>query len=415
MRKLLNRSGGPAPDSPPVEAHTTVGSWVGRHELLLDVVVATAVFLYDAMYVTSLYFGFGTLTLPVFVTLLALSISICVLYVLRRRAVVATAIAIFVASCGYIVLGAGIAPGPLIVLGATLYFLSTRLDGTWVVPAVALVVTWVIVAAEPVLRNGYLRIGEVGVLVLAVVFSAMVGLFTQARRRHVARLRELNRQLARERDGRARVAAAEERARIARETHDIVSHSLGTMVVMSDGAAQTAETDPRQAALAMARVRDTGRDALTQMRRMLGGLRDDAATRAPQPGLGQIDRLVDDARSTGLRVDATVEGAPRTMPPDLDLAAYRIVQEALTNAGKHGGPILSLVTVRVRYADDQVELRVTDDGHEPDSTGCEETGAGHGLVGMRERAAAYGGSLTAGPRADGGFEVTAVLPIGDTT
>ncbi|HIV56562.1 MAG TPA: hypothetical protein H9902_01270 [Candidatus Stackebrandtia faecavium] len=415
MRKLLDRSGGQAPDPPPVEAHTPVGRWVGRHALLLDVVVATAVFLYDAMYVTSLYVGFGTVALPVFIALLALSASICVLYVLRHAAVVATAIAIFVAACGYIVLGAGIAPGPLIVLGASLYFLSTRVDGTWVVPAVALVVAWVIVAAGPVLRSGYLRIGEVGVLVLAVVFSATVGLFTQARRRHVARLRELNRQLARERDARARVAAAEERARIARETHDIVSHSLGTMVVMADGAAHTAETDPRQAALAMARVRDTGRDALTQMRRMLGVLRDDAVTRAPQPGLDQLDRLVDDARSTGLRVDATVEGAPRTIPPDLDLAAYRIVQEALTNARKHGGPILSLVTVRVRYGDDQVELRVTDDGHEPDATGDDEGGAGHGLIGMRERAAAYGGSLTAGPRADGGFEVTAVLPIGDTT
>src|SRR5699024_3611499 len=153
------------------------------------------------------------------------------------------------------------------------------------------------------LERDYLRIGEVGVLVLTGFFVATVGLFAQARRRHVERLGEVNAQLARERDAQAAIAAAEERARIAREIHDIVSHSLGTMVVMADGAAQTAIADPEQASRAMARVRDTGRGAMGEMRRMLGVLREDGtASRAPQPGLGALERLLEEARGTGLRV-----------------------------------------------------------------------------------------------------------------
>lgn len=146
---------------------------------------------------------------------------------------------------------------------------------------------------------------------------------------------------------------------------------------------------------------------------MLDVLRsDDQAMRAPQPGLGHLDRLIGEARASGLRVDLRVTGTPVTVPAGVDLAAYRIVQEALTNARKHGGPLLSLVTVTVRYLDDAVEVQIVDDGREPALTGARSRG--HGLVGMRERATAYGGTLVTGPRASGGFEVRAVLPIGET-
>ena len=149
---------------------------------------------------------------------------------------------------------------------------------------------------------------------------------------------------------------------------------------------------------------------------MLDVLRDDSsASRSPQPGLGRLDRLVEETRQTGLRVDLHIEGEPVALPAGLDLAAYRIVQESLTNARKHGGPLLSVVTVTLSYAATELSLRIVDDGS-PAATGSAAEvpwTTGHGLVGMRERASAYGGSLEAGPRSDGGFKVHAVLPIGD--
>src|SRR5699024_7408610 len=176
------------------------------------------------------------------------------------------------------------APRPL--GGATRHDHQRRCRGT----AVPLRRGWVVVAARPQLDLGYLRIGEVGVLVLAGFFVATVGLLAQSRRRHLVALEDRAAQLARERGARATIAAAEERSRIAREIHDIVSHSVGTMVVMADGAVQTIRTDPGRAGTAMERVRDTGRGAMTEMRRMLDVLRDgDTAPRAPQPGLVDLE------------------------------------------------------------------------------------------------------------------------------
>src|SRR5699024_10996223 len=168
-------------------------------------------------------------------------------------------------------------------------------------------------------------------------------------------------------------------------------------------------TDPGRAGTAMERVRDTGRGAMTEMRRMLDVLRDgDTAPRAPQPGLVDLEQLLDDTRATGLRVDLTVTGAPVTLPAGPDLAAYRLVQEALTNARKHGGPLLSVVSVTLGYRDAEIDLRIVDDG----ADAAPPASAGHGLAGMRERVAAYGGSVEAGPRAGGGVDVHAVLPTG---
>lgn len=268
-----------------------------------------------------------------------------------------------------------------------------------------------VVGSLPIVRSGNTRVGTVGMLVLVQLLLAVLGVVTRSRRARMTDLEERARSLERERDARARVAAAEERARIAREIHDIVSHSLGTMVVMAEGAAQLSGSEPERAGALMARVRDTGRDATTEMRRMLDVLRDDAPTsRAPQPGLDRLDGLVDSVRATGLRVELRVTSEPAELGAGPDLAAYRIVQEALTNARRHGGPMLSMVEIDVHHHDDALELRVADDGRGTVDADPTRTGDGHGLVGMRERAAAYGGTLAVGDRPDGGFEVVAVLP-----
>lgn len=209
---------------------------------------------------------------------------------------------------------------------------------------------------------------------------------------------------AREAERRAREAAAEERVRIARELHDIVAHSVSVMVAQAGGAETVVESDPERARDAMRAVRETGQLALVEMRRMVGLLRGGDATLGvhPQPTLAELDALIDHARDAGLHVDLRVDGAPRPLPPGVDLSAYRILQEALTNARRRGG---ATAHVTVRWDRKAIELAVENDG--PAGT---VNGDGHGLVGMRERAALYGGTREAGPRKGGGFTVRATLP-----
>jgi signal transduction histidine kinase len=226
-----------------------------------------------------------------------------------------------------------------------------------------------------------------------------------------AELRERAERLERERETEARAAAAEERARIAREMHDVVAHSLSVMVVQAEAAEAMLDGDPERARRPLAAVQDTGRSALTELRRMLGVMReiaDEGPALAPQPGLAGLDTLVAHVRDAGLPVTLRVEGDPRPLPPGVDLSAYRIVQEGLTNALKHAGP--ARAEVLVRYGPRDLELAVRDDGrgHDPHANG-----GGHGLVGMRERVALYGGRLSAGPlpAPDHGFALTATLPL----
>jgi signal transduction histidine kinase len=211
----------------------------------------------------------------------------------------------------------------------------------------------------------------------------------------------------REREVAARLAVAEERARIARELHDIVAHAV-SVIVLQVGAVRhnlpEAQDEDREA---LRGVEQTGRTALADMRRLLGALRRDGddIDLAPQPGLGSLDPLLDEFRRAGLPVRLSVDGDPVPLPPTLDLSAYRIVQEGLTNTLKHAGP--AQATVVVRYTQRELELDVTDDGR-----GAEENGAGgHGLIGMRERVAIYGGELQTGPRHGGGYAVHASLPL----
>jgi signal transduction histidine kinase len=211
----------------------------------------------------------------------------------------------------------------------------------------------------------------------------------------------------RERDLAAREAVVDERARIARELHDAIAHDVSLIVVQA-GAERRALDDESQTKEVLETVEQIGRGALTEMRRLVGMLRssDGAEPLAPQPGLRDLPILVGQVREAGLPVELTVEGEPRELPVGLELSAYRIVQEALTNALKHAGE--AHATVRVRYAPDSLELEIADDGG-----GAAEaaTSGGHGLVGMRERVALYGGRFEASRRATGGFAVRVALPI----
>jgi signal transduction histidine kinase len=241
------------------------------------------------------------------------------------------------------------------------------------------------------------------VLFAPVLLAWAIGTTTRTRRAYLAGLVERADRLERERQALALVAVAEERERIARELHDIVAHSVSLMVVASDGAdAALEQRNTAEARKAVVAIGRTGRDALTELRLLLGMLRSDRELVGPQPGAGQLKDLI---ASVPVKVRLSVDGPERELPQGLGLAVFRIVQEALTNTVKHAGPDAS-ADVRLTYADRALEIEVTDDG-----SGAAVPGpAGHGLIGMRERAAMFGGTLTAGPGSFGGFRVRVLLP-----
>jgi signal transduction histidine kinase len=241
----------------------------------------------------------------------------------------------------------------------------------------------------------------------SAVFFGVVMLAVMLLVRRVLGDRERRVQLAeRERDLAAREAVVAERARIARELHDVVAHSVSVMVVQAQAGPRL--PDEERVRDAFGSIETTGREALVELRRLLGVLRggEEHAATAPQPGLASIEALVEQVREAGLRVDLRVEGEPAALPPGIDLSAYRIVQEALTNALKHAGR--AEAEVIVRYETAAVELEILDNGIGPHTR---VNGSGHGLVGMRERVALYGGLLEAGSRNGHGFAVRARLPL----
>jgi signal transduction histidine kinase len=248
----------------------------------------------------------------------------------------------------------------------------------------------------------------------ALAATVLLGLTVSTRRAYLAELEERARRLERERDQQAQLAVATERARIARELHDIVAHNLAVMIALADGAAFTTMVAPERATDAMQQVSATGRQALAEMRRLLGLLRDGQPPQAPsglvpQPGLDDLDELVDQIRAAGVRVELTRQGTAGAWGPGAGLAVYRIVQEALTNTLKHAGPQAS-AQVRLCSTPAGVELEVTDDGAGRPARAVAGTAAGgHGLAGMVERAASYGGEVQAGPRPGVGWRVWARL------
>ncbi|MES9523953.1 sensor histidine kinase [Streptomyces capoamus] len=228
---------------------------------------------------------------------------------------------------------------------------------------------------------------------------------------HLARrTAELTRRLRAEQAERARRAVAEERGRIARELHDVVAHHMSVISVQAGLARFVFDSDPGKARGALGTIADTSGEALEELRRMLQVLREEdpeAPERAPMPTLARLGELVDRVRGGGLPVDLAVTGTARPLPPGVELCAYRVVQEALTNALKHAGP--AHARVELRYGPHELTVRVTDDGEGADPARV-PTGSGHGLIGMRERAKLYGGTISVGPRSGGGYEVRLALP-----
>jgi signal transduction histidine kinase len=259
-------------------------------------------------------------------------------------------------------------------------------------------------------------LGDVAFLAGFVGAPWVAGLTIALRREREKVLHDENEQLRREQEERARKAIAEERARIARELHDVVSHAISVSVLQARGARATLGTDDDQVRQALDAIEQTNTAALSDMRRLLAVLRDvepdgrdEESGHAPQPSLTHLDGLLDRVRCSGLPVELEVTGTAGGIPPGVDLSAYRIVQEALTNVVKHAAP--ARATVRLDYGDDILRVTVSDDGTRKPANGRPANGrTGQGLLGIRERVAVVGGSVEAGPLAGGGFRVSARLP-----
>jgi signal transduction histidine kinase len=262
-----------------------------------------------------------------------------------------------------------------------------------------------------ILSAGFIVLGaeppEALLLTFVVVVPAwLVGDVIRGRRVDAARRAADIGRTIRESEARARDAAAEERQHVARELHDVVAHAVSVMVIQAGAARQVLRSAPSDAETALLAVESTGRDAMAELRRFLGALADeDEAGVAPQPGIGELRTLIDRVREAGLPASLEVGGMSRAVPPSLDVTAYRIVQEALTNALRYARQAATLV--RISWEPELLRLEILDDG----PGAVESEGSGRGLVGMRQRAALVGGRLEAGPRVGGGYAVRAWLPL----
>jgi signal transduction histidine kinase len=282
------------------------------------------------------------------------------------------------------------------------------------------------VAAVGVLLAAAQTQGVIDWWVTALWYALVTGavwlfaLNVRTRRLYVVSLEERASTLEREREAESRAAVAEERTRIARELHDVVAHSMAVMIVQADGARFMLDRDPEQARTAVKVVADTGRQALEEMRRLVGVLRDAGPTGAGGPvvaadpehrrlALAELPDLLARFRDAGLLIRHTVDGEPPALPPGLELTIYRVVQEALTNALKHAG-VGAGVELTLTYGADAVVVRVVDDGRGRPVVSPAPSG-GHGLLGMRERVTVYDGSLTAGARLAGGWQLEVRLPL----
>jgi signal transduction histidine kinase len=385
-------------------------AWLRCHQLLVDGVLATAVALLGIQGVVR-----GPwVQLPAYLLLVAA--------VAVRRKVPATAFCIGAVGGAIQVTGAGVfnaAPLPSdIAMLVLLYSVAAYRPRTASVPALLVCLGGSALAALVWLSRGgpgpdFLARAAFAIALFGGFFllAWVLGDSMRYRRGYYAALEDKAARLEAERHAQAKIAAAAERARIARELHDIVAHHVSVMVVQADGARYALRTDSGRAETALMAISATGRQALTEMRKLLGVLRSagEQAGLAPLPGLGELRELLDQARAAGLEVSYTLTGTPRELPEGAELAAYRVVQESLTNTRKHGG-LAATAAVALRYEPDGLTVEVVDDG----IAGPGNEPAGHGLAGMRERIAMYGGTVQAGPLPGGGFGVTAHLPCPST-
>jgi signal transduction histidine kinase len=363
---------------------------------------------------------------PVGILGYALTVASCAALALRRR----RPMPVLWASCATIVLYTGldyppttIAWGPLLVF----YTLATREPPPRVIPGALMVfVVWLQYSLKLVVLGVLLAVLQT-VLVIGVTW--VFGNQTRRLAERNERLALLTEQVRREQAARAREAVASERVRIARELHDVVAHHMSVISVQTGLARYVLQSDPTTAGQSLSTIADATHESMREMRRMLAVLRpvpEDGVTEAayrpsvePSPGLAQLPKLLERVRAAGVEVEMTVTGTPFVLPPGPDLCCFRVAQESLTNVMKHSPGATALV--ELVYQDRDVIVRVADDGGRvrsltegggtvPTSLGPAVAGSGNGLVGMRERARIYGGTLKAGPRAAGGFEVVLTLP-----
>jgi signal transduction histidine kinase len=383
-------------------------AWLRRHPMLVDGVLACFVALIGTVMGVRDASRYGLWTLPLWG-------GMVVPIVFRRRHPVT-------AFCTVVAVGAlevGLLPRPsgsdLLAVLIMLYTLAAYRPRRISVPgllaclvgsAVAVLV-WVPWHSR---GGGVFQAAAVSALFFGPALLAWVlGDSMRWRRGFYSALEERAARLEAERDAQAQIAAAAERARIARELHDVVAHNVSVMVVQADGAGYALQEHPERVREALEAISRTGRSALAEMRHMLGVLRtagDDRASLTPQPGMEQITELLAHSREAGLPVSFAVEGVPRALPPGVSLAAYRVIQESLTNTRKHGGLGVS-AAVTMRFCEDGLTIVVRDDGRGAAAAG---DGAGHGLVGMRERVEMYGGTVSAGPDTTG-YTVMCVIPF----
>ncbi|HEY4348020.1 MAG TPA: sensor histidine kinase [Gaiellaceae bacterium] len=364
--------------------------WLNRHPRLIDLALMAAVLLPTAGAAWHRRHSVAGVLLGALETLPLL---------FRRRRPVATVIAVGVVA---IVIGAS---GLLLLpfqLGVALYTLAassgprrTRALGGFA----AIAGTAAILAVQ---RSGP---GDTALRVVFLTAAWLLGDSIGSRRAYIREIEAKADRLERERDIEARRAIAEEQARIARELHDVVAHALSVIVIQAGAAEELFELEPARARKPIRAIDAAARTALSDLRRVLGLLHADVEYQ-PQPGLSRLDNLIDQVRATGLDVALEIDGRARPLPAPVDLSAYRIIQEALTNTIKHAGA--GHARVSVRYGDD-LRLEIADDGH--GATG--DPAAGNGLTGMQQRAAMLGGEVETGTQPDGGYLVSARLPLGE--
>jgi signal transduction histidine kinase len=377
---------------------TRLFAWLRRHQRLVDTLwmlpLAMVALGVRARWVQATPDGL-THEIP-FVANVALVLGTCLPLIWRRRWPVAAFGVIAGVAFVQWLTGVNVAVCD-VALFVGMYTVAAQCVFRWALAALAtvevgsLLALWRLVGQTPA-QDSWHEAGP-GTVFIGAIW--LCGLYVRTRRKYTLSLEERARRLERERDAQAEVAAAAERARIAREMHDVIAHSISVMVIQADGASYAIDTDAERAKRAMQAVGTTGRQALTEMRRMLGVLRegDSQAALAPQPGVEDLPDLVGQMRSTGLPVELTIAGAKVALPGGMELALFRIAQEALTNVMKHAGPSAG-ARVELHYGDEAVELRVRDDGRGATFT----DGRGPGRV-------------TAAPVAGGGFEVVARMPV----
>ncbi|NUP19533.1 MAG: sensor histidine kinase [Streptomyces sp.] len=325
----------------------------------------------------------------------------------RRRAPFATACAVSVATPAQAVYHA---PPPDVMYGGivVLYTMAT-LGRPW--QRRAMLVGWLAGVSLTMMHKEEPQPFEYAFQLLSVVCAYGFGVLARVRRAYTAELEDRARRLERERAADTARAIAQERSRIARDMHDILAHAVSLMVVQAEAGPVVVRSDPARAEASFDAIAAAGRDAMAQLRRILGVLKepqaDGGSWRLPQPGVAELPGLVRQVgESTGLHVELRASGTPRPLPPDTEVAAFRVVQEALTNTVKHAHA--ASATVELGWTEDELTLTVTDDGRGPVAGH-----GGHGLIGIRERAAACGGSARAGRGPEGGFEVVVRLPAAE--